>query len=112
VVVGLNLWLVPIWGYYGAIAASITGGLIQVILFKRIQALLYPLSWNLTKVFYFPLGVVLLMIFLELLKVFIGLNELISTSVLVMIVLIAMGLMYHREIKYLIKRAMGLSGSR
>jgi O-antigen/teichoic acid export membrane protein len=112
VVVGVNLLLVPVWGYYGAITASIIGGMIQVFLFRMIQSRLYPISWNLTKVFYFPLGVVMLMVVLELLKLFAGLHELASPIILVVLVTISMGLMYYREIKYLIRKLLDFWATR
>ncbi len=104
--VGLNFILAPLYGYYGAIAALFFSYGFQVVVTKIAQARVIPISWNNIKLFYVPIGIVLLTIVLEVVKLQIGGNIFLFAGVLVLVSSAAMLTLYKREVMGLVSKLM------
>ena len=104
VVLLLNLLLVPYFSYYGSIAASLTGGVIQVLSFYTIQNRLMPFSWNKTKLLYFPLGIIVLLVLMEAAKHIFNLDIFFASGIFVTMVFFGLTLIYRREIRDLMSK--------
>jgi O-antigen/teichoic acid export membrane protein len=101
--IGLNWILVPLFGYYGAIAAFFSAYLTQVILFFIIQQKTLYIQWNKRKVLYFPIGVVLTAILLEFAKILLRLDPFITASAFIVLTGGGLLVLYRHELKDLKK---------
>ena len=101
--IGLNWLLVPVFSYYGAIAAFFSAYLTQVILFYIIQQRTLHIKWNKRKVLYFPIGVVLTAILLEFAKVSLRLDPFFTASVFILLTAGGLLVLYRNELKDLKK---------
>lgn len=101
--IGLNWLLVPIFSYYGAIAAFFSSYLLQVILFFIFQQRTLRIDWNNRKVLYFPIGVVFTAIFLEFVKIIFNLNPFITSPVFILLTAGGLLVLYKNELKDLLK---------
>lgn len=104
VVLLLNLLLVPYLSYYGSIAASITGGVIQVLAFYTIQQRLMPFPWNKTKLLYFPLSIIGLLVVTEAAKQILNLNSYLASGFFVAMIFFGLALIYRRELQGLARK--------
>ncbi len=98
VVLVMNLLLVPVYGYYGSIAAALAGGGVQVGAFYIIQQRMIPIHWNRTKVLWFPLGTVALLGVLEIAKLALNANMFFMSFVGVFSIFIGLTVMYRKEL--------------
>jgi len=98
VVLGVNLLMVPVYGYYGAIAAGLAGGVVQVVAFSYFQHKLMPVRWNRMKVLWFPLMVVGLFVTGEAIKLWAGWNMFAVTSFMVLMVFFGLAMLYRHEL--------------
>ncbi len=108
-VTGINIWLIPVYGYYGAIASSLAGGLLQVIWFYYVQQKVMPIKWNRTKVLWFPFIFVGVMLMTELFKAFLNMDIFTAALILTVFTFAFLAVMYHKELmaiarKYLFSR--------
>jgi O-antigen/teichoic acid export membrane protein len=104
VVVIINILLIPRFGYYGAIAASLAGGAIQVAAFHIIQQRLMPIRWNRTKLIWFPFALILMIIFTEFLKQSMGMGAFTSAFLVVIFGYAGLALMYRKELHGILKK--------
>jgi len=101
--IGLNWMLVPVFGYYGSIAAFFSAYFIQVILFFIIQQRTLPIDWNIKKVMYFPLGIVFTAVILEFAKIFLNADPFLTSSVFIVLAGGGLFILYRNELKDLLK---------
>ncbi len=97
----LNWFLIPRFGYYGAISAFIVSSLVQVIAVRHVQERVMAINWNLSKVFVFPLIIVAFSIVGEYLRISLGFNSYILASILLLISFSLLGWLYRNELKVL-----------
>ncbi len=100
----LNWVLIPRYGYYGAISAFIVASLVQVVAVRYVQERVMSISWNLSKVFVFPLVIVSLSVAGEYLRISIGFNSYILATTLLLISFTLFGWLYRNELKELVGR--------
>ncbi len=101
----INAFLTPKIGYYGAIIAFTFAAILQVSLFYFIQQKIMPISWNLKKLLFFPLGIVLLAALLETAKWIFDIHSWLTALMLVFSILLGLTLVYKNEIvKYFGKK--------
>ncbi len=101
--IGLNWMLVPVFGYYGSIAAFFSAYFIQVVLFFIIQQRILPIDWNIKKVMYFPLGIVFTAVILEFVKIFLNADSFLTSSVFIVLAGGGLLILYRNELKDLLK---------
>jgi O-antigen/teichoic acid export membrane protein len=97
VVLTANVFLVPVYGYYGAIFAAMAGGAVQVIGFSIFQNRMMPIGWNRVKVLWFPFFVTGLFVAGEVIKLWFNLNMFAVTACLVTLVFFGLVLLYRHE---------------
>lgn len=102
--IALNYFLTPIYGYYGCIIAFFCSSLFQVIASKIIQEKIIKISWNNTKIYYLPIGIVLLAAILEFIKIKISGDMFLFALILVVISGLAIVALYRNEIYSLISK--------
>lgn len=103
-VIALNLWLIPHYGYYGSILAALAGGLLQVGCFYLIQQRLMPFRWNMTKMIWFPLMFIAVMMILEWLKHHMSLDPFVAAGLLTTFSLVFLAVMYRKEFQSIAKK--------
>ncbi|MFP4555863.1 MAG: lipopolysaccharide biosynthesis protein [Bacteroidales bacterium] len=91
--------LIPLYSYYGAIMAYFFSNFLQVIIFRFVQGKIIPIKWNSNKVFYFPLGIILTASLLEFLKVYLGINAYLTSTLLIIITFIGYYVIYRKEVE-------------
>lgn len=94
-----NYFLVPIYGVYGAIMAGLIAFFLQATITYQYQQKLVKIKWNLKKVLYFPLGIVVIAILLELAKYRFMLDQYLISGILVCSIFLALIILYRQEIK-------------
>ncbi len=104
----INYLLVPLYGYYGAVIASIAGYGLQVAGFHYFQHKWMPIAWNRVKVLWFPLGIVVLAVVLELIKIWLGMHPFLAASILVVAAFAGLLGIYRREFKGMVKKYLRL----
>jgi O-antigen/teichoic acid export membrane protein len=104
ILVVFNIILVPIFGYYGSIAAFQFAAIFQIILLYRSQQKICFISWNKLKILYLPIGIVLLTSIFEFIKVAFNINLYIINLLLVAIIFLSLILIYKTEINGYIKK--------
>jgi O-antigen/teichoic acid export membrane protein len=100
----LYWWLIPKYSYYGAIIAYFVANFIQVILFRFAQSRIIPVSWNTNKVFYFPLVIIAAASILEVIKVFWGIDQYLTSGVLIIATGLGYYLIYRKEIEGMMQK--------
>ena len=101
----LNFLLIPIYKFYGAIAAGIISDMIQVIGIYYYQRTLVSISWNLRKTLYFPMALMGIAVLMEYVKNVTGINPFITSSVVVVALFSGLFFLYRFEItSFLAKR--------
>lgn len=94
-----NYLLIPIFGAYGAIMAGLIAFFLQAVITYQYQQKLVKIKWNLKKVLYFPLGIVVIAIVLELSKYQFKLDQYLVSGILTASILLALLILYRQEIK-------------
>jgi O-antigen/teichoic acid export membrane protein len=106
VVLAVNLillyFLVPLWQAHGAITALLISLTVQTIGIFLIQRRVAPINWNLQKLLYFPLILILLTSLIEILKIRYNLEPFITSAVVVVAILSSLLVLYRNEIGSLI----------
>ena len=106
VVLAVNLillyFLVPLWQAHGAITALLISLTVQTIGIFLIQRRVAPINWNLQKLLYFPLILILLTSLIEILKIRYNLEPFITASFVVVAILSSLLVLYRNEIGSLI----------
>jgi O-antigen/teichoic acid export membrane protein len=106
VVLAVNLtllyYLVPLWQAHGAITALLISLTVQTIGIYLIQRKVAPINWNLNKLLYFPLFIILLTAMAEILKIKWNLDPFHTSALVVLAILFSLFLLYRNEIKGLI----------
>ncbi len=100
----LNFLLIPHLLIYGAVISIMVSDILQVVGAYFYAQRIAPIRWNLWKLFYSPLICVVAVILLELIKGYFGLNQFITASASVVVLLSSLVLLYRREIANLMKR--------
>ncbi len=101
---GLNYLLIPFWGYYGAISASVLALLAQTLLIYYYQNKRVPIPWNLTKLLWFPISQVGVAIILEIIKIAFNLPAVLMSAILCFYIFSGVFILYQNEIKMYSKR--------
>lgn len=104
IIIILNLLLTPKYGYMGAISSFIFAGIIQVLIFYYYQKKVISIQWNIVKVLFFPLLIVIIAFAFELLKLKYNLNLYLTSSILVLIIFFGLLLLYRKDIFDLIQK--------
>lgn len=99
VTLAANYFLIPIYGIYGAIMAGLIAFFLQAVITYQYQQKLVKIKWNLKKVLYFPLGIVVIAIVLELAKYHYMLDQYLVSGILVFAIFLAIIVLYRQEIK-------------
>jgi len=102
--ISLNIYLVPLISYYGALISMISAYTIQVILFRMIQQRTNFIPWNSFKTFYFPLILIGLVSIIEIIKVSEGLNHYIGAAIFIFIAFTGLFLIFRKEITTIIHK--------
>ncbi len=100
----LNFLLIPHLLIYGAVISIMVSDVIQLLGAYFYAQRIAPIRWNLWKLMYSPLICVSAIILFEIIKEFFGLNQYITASASVMVLLVSLVLLYRREIAKLINR--------
>ncbi len=96
----INYFLIPLYGYYGAIISSYTANLGQLALFVLIQNRIMKIQWNYQKTLLVPLLIVGCAIVAEILKIGFGLNYMVVALGYVLVSLGIIGVLYRIEAKH------------
>jgi len=104
VLVVVNMLLVPKMGFYGSITAFLCAGLVQVVVFYFAQKKIIPIPWNLKKVLYFPVSVVVFAGVVEIVKVQFGIHAVLSSLVVVLYLFSGLIFLYRNEITDVIRK--------
>lgn len=99
-----NLLLVPHMGFYGSITAFLFAGMVQVGSFYIAQKKIIPIPWNLRKVLYFPVSVVVFAGMVEIAKVQLNIHAVYSSMLVVLYILAGIFLLYRNEITDVIRK--------
>jgi O-antigen/teichoic acid export membrane protein len=104
----INYFLIPLYGYYGAIVASYTANLGQLALFVYFQNRIIKIKWNYNKTILVPLLIVACAIMAEFLKIGLGLNYMIVAMGYVLVSMAIIGILYRNETKHFIVKYLKL----
>lgn len=96
--IGLNWWLTPVFGFYGAITAFFAAYFLQTVLFSKMQQKHMPISWNMKKILYFPWAIVAVAILLEAVKLVFGVDPFVTAAVLVFFAFAGILMLYRNEL--------------
>ncbi len=96
--IGFNYWLIPIFSYYGAIASALLTQFILVQLMYFYQKRISGISWNLSKTYFFPLGIIALTVIGEFIKNIFSLNDYIMSGLLVILICASLLILYGKDI--------------
>lgn len=106
----MNYFLIPHFGYFGAIASSMTGNFILMSCFYWFQQKKLPIDWNFKKMYLFPLLVVLSTILLFGVTKYLHLSVLIYGLAVVAVMFFSVWVLYGKDfmeiklVKRLIRR--------
>ena len=95
----LNYLLVPLLKEYGAIIAILVSYSIQAIFTFIYQQKISHLNWNLNKILFFPISIILIAAILEILKNVFDINPYITSSIIVLTIILSLFSLYRKEIK-------------
>lgn len=108
VVLAVNLillyFLVPVWGAYGAIAAILVSQSLQVIGIYFYQKSIVSIPWNMNKLMFFPFGILIITVILEVIKIRFHLNPFIIGALVTLIILLSLVILYKNEIRKILSR--------
>lgn len=101
----LNFFLIPVFKFYGAIAAGVISDVILVAGIFYYQRTLVSINWNLRKTLYFPMALMGIALLMEYVKIVTGINPFIASSVVVVALFLGLFFLYRIEItSFLAKR--------
>lgn len=94
----LNYMLIPRFSFYGAIISFMVSSLVQLILIFFIQRRVISIPWNLNKVLFYPLLLILISIILEVLKITFSINFYITAIIQMMFISLSLLILYKNDI--------------
>jgi O-antigen/teichoic acid export membrane protein len=103
----INIILIPKIGIYGSIIAFLTAYLFQVVFFMQLQRKIFPIPWNYSKVFYFPISIVIVAVILEVCKYYFEWNVYVSACILFVFTFTTIFILYRNELQKIIKKLIG-----
>lgn len=95
----INWWLVPVIGYYGAIAGILASQALASALTYFYQKRIISISWNLNKLIVHPTLIVLLAIGLEVIKHVYGLNQFVAAAIVILAIISSVYFLYKSDLK-------------
>jgi O-antigen/teichoic acid export membrane protein len=95
---GLNWWLTPVFGFYGAITAFFAAYFIQTVFFYMMQQRYIPIKWNMKKIFYFPWAVVSAAILLEIAKLVFQIDPFVTAAIFIFLAFAGIIMLYKNEL--------------
>jgi O-antigen/teichoic acid export membrane protein len=98
---GLNYYLIPLYGYYGAIIAILISQFFQVEATHFIQQKFIQISWNLKKLKLFPYIILMVTIITEWYRIQADYSAIYTAFIFIFISMISLFFMYNSEIKKL-----------
>ncbi len=104
VLIALNFLLVPSLGYYGSVISFLSAGFIQVIAFYLAQKRIIPIPWNLNKVMFFPISVVIIASAMEYIKLYFQLNAIVCTIIVVLYIFLGLFLLFRKDLLEVMKK--------
>ncbi|HSV89291.1 MAG TPA: hypothetical protein VLH61_11675 [Bacteroidales bacterium] len=104
ILVVLNLLLVPLMGFYGSITAFLFAALVQVISFYVAQKKIIPIQWNLTKVLFFPISVVVFAGLMEVFKIKFEINAIYSSVAVVIYIFAGLIFLYRNDLPGILRK--------
>jgi O-antigen/teichoic acid export membrane protein len=96
--------LVPYMEAYGAIAALLVSLVLQVVGIYFIQRSMVKINWNLKKLMIYPLAIVAVTIFAEIIKQKLHLSMYFTAVIVTLLIVCNQVLLYRREIKSIFSR--------
>ncbi len=99
-----NFLLVPHFGYYGSIAATLIAGIGQVIFFYLAQKKLFGIKWNKVKVLIFPFVVILFVVAIEYSRTLFNIGMYITAALSTVFIFLGLTFIYRNEIKAIINK--------
>jgi len=100
----LNFLLIPHFLIYGAVIAIMVSDILQLLGTYFYAQRIAPIRWNLWKLMYSSLICVSAIVLFEIIKEFFRLNQYITASASVMVLLVSLVMLYRHEIANLINR--------
>jgi O-antigen/teichoic acid export membrane protein len=100
----LNYYLIPKYHAYGAIIAFMIPYIIQIISIYIIQQKMIKIKWNLKKVLYYPLIIILITSILEYIKILYNINSYITSFIIIFIIFFFQIVLYYKEIKNFVNK--------
>jgi len=100
----LNYFLIPPYGYYGAIITFLIAYTLQVFFFRLASISLLKIQWNDLKMFYFPLSIVFLACIIEFFKLKYQLNQFLTSGMFTLYIIISLLLLYKNEVKRIMNK--------
>jgi O-antigen/teichoic acid export membrane protein len=100
----LNLILIPHLLIYGAVISIMVSDIIQVLAAYFYSKKISPIRWNLAKLLYSPLICVALVIIFEIAKETFSLNDYVSATASVTVLIIALLILYRKDFPRLMNR--------
>jgi O-antigen/teichoic acid export membrane protein len=101
---GINWLLTPQIGYYGAIIAFLSAYIIQIVILRTVQQKMAPAGYNIIKVYYFPIAIVLAAVLLEIIKIVFSVDPFLTSGILVIFVAAGFSRIYRRELGKIVNR--------
>ena len=101
---GINWLLTPKIGYYGAIIAFLSAYIIQIVILRTVQQKMAPAGYNIIKVYYFPIAIVLAAVLLEITKIVFSVDPFLTSGILVIFVAAGFSRIYRRELRKIVNR--------
>jgi len=96
--VSLNLLLIPVFKIYGAIIALMVSDITQVIGAYLYSQYISTIRWSKWKLLYSPIICVVIVIMIEIIKNFGGINAFLSAGLTVLVLILSLVLLYRRDI--------------
>jgi O-antigen/teichoic acid export membrane protein len=94
--------LVPLYDIYGAVAAMLISQSLQMGGIYIYQSRIIKISWNLNKLVIYPTGIIILAAVMEFLKIYWQLNEFLTSTVVVILIIGSLVFLYRNEIQKLV----------
>lgn len=104
--VGLNWVLIPKLGYYGAIIAFIAANFTQVVIVYYYQQKIVPIKWNMNKVMYFPLMIILVSVICEVAKSYLHLSVIAGAIIINVVTFAGISLLYKKEVREILNKSL------
>ncbi|MBK6347930.1 MAG: polysaccharide biosynthesis C-terminal domain-containing protein [Bacteroidales bacterium] len=100
----LNYLLIPVFLYYGAIAAGLIADLIMVAGIYYYQKRIAGIEWNLKKTIIFPLFIVIFTVIADVIRVNMGLNPFLTATLVTIVAFGGMIYLYKAELTTFIEK--------